>query len=191
LEAEAIRDNALAASGLLSRKVGGPSVYPHQPEGVWNNPYSGERWATSQGEDLYRRGIYTFWKRTAPYPTFMAFDATSREACTAMRTRTNTPLQSLTLMNDPAFLEAAKGLARRMLKADRPEERVTLGFRLCTGRRPTKPEEAALLKLVHGVRTRYEASPEDARKFGGDVETATWTLVASTLLNLDETITKG
>ena len=94
LEAEMVRDQALAVSGLLSPKFGGPSVMPPMPDGIWNSPYSGDRWSTSAGEDRYRRGLYTFWKRTNPYPSFMSFDAPSREVCTVRRPRTNTPLQA-------------------------------------------------------------------------------------------------
>jgi hypothetical protein len=191
MEAEAIRDNALAASGLLSRKIGGPSVFPHQPDGIWNSPYNGETWNTSKAGDLYRRGLYTFWKRTAPYPSFMAFDATSREQCTAQRSRTNTPLQSLTLMNDPAYLEASKALAARMLALKSDSQRIDVGFRLCTGRHPTSLESKRLFSLAHQLRARFESDPKGAEKFAGTPEKATWTLVASTILNLDETITKS
>ena len=115
LEAEMVRDVALAASGLLSRKIGGPSVFPPQPDGIWDIPYSSEKWTLSEGEDRYRRGIYTFIRRSAAYPSFMTFDATSREFCTVRRVRTNTPLQALTTMNDEAFFEAARALAARVL----------------------------------------------------------------------------
>ena len=191
MDAETIRDNALAASGLLNRKIGGPSVFPHQPDGIWNSPYNGEQWTTSKEGDLYRRGLYTFWKRTSPYPSFMAFDATSREQCTAQRSRTNTPLQSLTLMNDPAFLAPAKAIAEKMLIDKSPEERVEIGFRLCTGRHPGAQERARLVALAKQLKTKFEADPKGAEKFAGSAEKAAWTLVASTILNLDETITKG
>ncbi len=193
MEAEAIRDNALAAAGLLSRKIGGPSAYPHQPDGVWNIPFAGETWMTSKGENLYRRGIYTFWKRTAPYPAFTNFDATSRESCTVRRIRTNTPLQALTLLNDPAFLEAAKGLANRML-ADPDMDtlaRIELGFRLCTGRRPSVAEAQRLASLAASLRNAYEKDPKHAERLAGSAESAVWTMIGSVLLNLDETITKS
>ena len=111
MEAEMVRDVALAASGLLSPKMYGPSVFPLQPDGIWNMPYNADKWTTSAGEDRYRRSLYTFWRRTSPYPSFMTFDATSREFCTVRRVRTNTPLQALTLLNDPASFEAAGALA--------------------------------------------------------------------------------
>ncbi len=115
MEAEMVRDVSLAASGLLSRKMYGPSVYPEQPPGIWNMPYNSDKWATSEGEDRYRRSLYTFWRRTSPYPSFMTFDATSREFCQVRRVRTNTPLQALTLLNDPAAFSAARALAKRVL----------------------------------------------------------------------------
>jgi hypothetical protein len=111
MEAELIRDVTLAASGLLSPKIGGPSVFPFQPEGIWDIPYSDDKWTISDGADRYRRGLYTFVRRTAPYPSMLTFDATSREFCTVRRVRTNTPLQGLTTLNDPAFFEAARALA--------------------------------------------------------------------------------
>ena len=123
LEAEMVRDQALAVSGLLSPKIGGPSVMPPMPDGIWNSPYSGDRWSTSAGEDRYRRGLYTFWKRTNPYPSFMSFDAPSREICVVRRSRTNTPLQALTVLNDPVYVEAAQALARRMVQQRRPIRR--------------------------------------------------------------------
>ena len=193
MEAEMVRDVALSAAGLLNLKVGGPSVYPSQPEGIWDSPYSGERWMTSSGENANRRGLYTFWKRTAPYPAFMNFDATSREVCTAKRVRTNTPLQALTLMNDPAFLDAARALGSQMEAKPglKPIQRIELGFRRATSRRPSAAESQALLKLVGATRTLYTKEPERAKKLAGGVEHAVWMVVASTILNLDETITKG
>src|SRR5262249_43646366 len=119
LDAEMVRDNALAISGLLNRKLGGPSVFPYQPEGVWFNPYSSDKWVMSTNGDQYRRGLYTFWRRTAPYAAFMAFDAPSREVCTERRPRTNTPLQALATLNDKSLVECANALARRMMSETR------------------------------------------------------------------------
>ena len=117
LEAEMVRDQAMALSGLLSRKLGGPSVFPPQPDGLWQAAFNGERtWATSQGADRYRRGLYTFWRRTVPYPSMAAFDAPSREICAIKRVRTNTPLQSFVTLNDPVYVEAAQALARRIVR---------------------------------------------------------------------------
>ena len=181
VEAETVRDVALAVSGLLSPKVGGPSVFPDQPEGVWDNPYSKDKWTRSEGEDRYRRSLYTFVRRTAPYPMLTTFDAPSREFCTVRRVRTNTPLQALTLMNDPAFFAAAKALAGRALRdaAAEPEARAVHIFRLATARRPSAAELAPLLRF-------YRAQAE---RHAGD-DAAAWTMVASVVLNLDETVTK-
>jgi mono/diheme cytochrome c family protein len=198
VEAEMVRDIALAASGLLSGKVGGPSVFPFQPEGIWDNPYSDDRWLTSAGEDRYRRAIYTFTRRTAPYPGLTVFDAPSREFCTVRRVRTNTPLQALTTLNDPVFVEAARALAVRTLKeaAATPEERAAHAFRLCTARRPKPPELAPLVSFEERQLARFKADPQAARAVAGvarpgePAELAAWTMVASVLLNLDETLTK-
>ena len=142
VEAEMVRDIALSASGLLSPKIGGPSVFPYQPEGVWDRPYSDAKWVESKGEDRYRRGIYTDLRRTVPYPSFATFDAPSREFCTVRRVRTNTPLQALTTLNDPAFFEAAQALAKRMMTDAGPDPaaRVTYGFRRSLTRLPTPAE---------------------------------------------------
>ena len=191
LEAEAIRDNALKIGGLLSEKIGGPSVFPVQPTGIWDSPYSGETWNQSMGEDVYRRGIYTFIKRTALYPMYSAFDATSRETCTARRIRTNTPLQALNLMNDPVMLEAAKGLAKQMLSAGTsPDQRLVYGFRTATGRKPDATELTRLKSFLNKMKTRYALDEAGAKKLGGSVESAAYFMTASVILNLDETITK-
>lgn len=183
LDAEAIRDNALSAAGLLSPKLGGPPVKPYQPPGLWESKVGGDKvsYDVSQGEDGVRRGIYTIWKRTSPYPSFMNFDATARTACTVQRSRTNTPLQALTLLNDPVYVEAAKTLARRVasdLPAAGANERLAHAFRLCLARAPSSVELEALRALLDVQRT--------AR---GDE--AAWQAVATALLNLDEMITKG
>src|SRR5205085_6289972 len=153
MEAEMIRDVSLAASGLLSTRMFGPSVFPLQPEGIWNQPYSSDKWTTSTGEDRYRRSLYTFWRRTSPYPSFMTFDATSREYCTVRRVRTNTPLQALTLLNDPASFEAARALARRMSAAG-PDARTraAFGIRLVLSRDAKPAELDRLLGLYQSER---------------------------------------
>lgn len=202
MEAELLRDNALAVSGLLSEKTLGPSVFPVQPEGIWNVPYSGERWTTSTGEDLYRRGLYTFWRRSAPYPMFVAFDAPSREICVARRVRTNTPLQALNIMNDPAFVEAAKALAKRILM-DGPNDtraRIAYGVKLCVAR-PAKSEEIdRLMALYYSELTDYRNDAKAAKAISHDMtypgvmsqaEAAAWAVICNVLLNLDETMTKG
>jgi hypothetical protein len=192
LDGETLRDLALSAAGLLSRKIGGPSVYPPQPEGTWKIAASkeSEKWTGSTGEDRWRRGLYVFWRRSAPYPSFVAFDAPSREFCTARRARTNTPLQALTLLNDPAFFEAARALAVRMLKEGfNSTSRIRSGHRLCCSRDP-RPEELRLLVELHQRSLqRYQEDPAAAKELGGP-ELAAMTMVANALLNLDETITK-
>ncbi len=199
MEAEMIRDVTLASSGQLSRKIGGPSVFPAQPEGIWNIPYNDDRWVESQNEDRYRRGLYTFIRRTSPYPSLVTFDAPSREFCTVRRVRTNTPLQSLTTLNDPAFFDAARALARRIVTECGPgvEARVAHGFRLCVGRRPQSNEVARLVALYKQELERFQADVRVAAKIVGEAplqtdlaELAAWTMVSNVLLNLDETLTK-
>lgn len=194
-----IRDMALSAGGLLSMKVGGPSVFPRQPDGIWSIPYNGDQWTLSDGEDRYRRGLYTFWRRTSPYPAFTTFDAPSREFCTVRRIRTNTPLQALTTLNDPAFLDAARGLAVRMRQVGGPDipTQITYGFRACTARAPNGRELARLVTLEKEEAARYKADPQSAAKLIGagqdpaaQAQMAAQTVVANVLLNLDETLTK-
>ena len=193
MEAEMIRDTALAASGLLSPKIGGPSVFPPQPEGIWNMPYNDDKWVESQGEDRYRRGLYTFIRRTSPYPSLLNFDAVSRETCTVRRVRTNTPLQALTTLNDPAFFEAAQALARRvMAETSNPRSRVELAFRLVVARRPKRAELDRMVNWQGQERRALQAHGDDATKIAGaaDPDAAAWTMLANVLLNLDETLTK-
>jgi mono/diheme cytochrome c family protein len=202
MEAEMIRDVVLAASGLLSGKVGGPSVFPTQPDGIWQNPYSEEKWKTSAGEDRYRRGLYTFIRRTSPYPSFLTLDATSRESCTVRRVRTNTPLQALALLNDEAYIEAARALARRVFSEAPPDDRAraTLAFRLCVARQPRREEIDRLVASYHAQVQRFAADRNAAATVTAGIdwpaaadmvaERAAWTMVANALLNLDETLTK-
>ncbi|MCE2882366.1 MAG: PSD1 and planctomycete cytochrome C domain-containing protein, partial [Planctomycetaceae bacterium] len=167
LEAEQVRDQALAVSGLLSRKLGGPPVMPPQPEGVWQVVYSGDAWRTSEGEDRYRRAIYTFLRRSSPYPSFIAFDATSRETCTVRRTRTNTPLAALVTLNDPVYLECAQALAVAV-RDERDDARAVRDmFARALGRAARDDEAAVLLDLVWGERARYAGCDELARVFAG------------------------
>jgi len=204
LDAETIRDNALVASGLLSSKQFGPPVQPYQPDGLWTK-IGGDRveYIVSPGEDRYRRGVYTVWKRSTPYPSFVNFDATARLACTVQRSRTNTPLQALTLLNDPVYVEAALALAKRVV-TDVPkgslDERLTYAFRLCLARAPSAAELKVLRQLYEGQRAASRADPAATRELltgytiPRDIqadEFAAWYAVAATLLNLDETITKG
>jgi hypothetical protein len=205
LEAEMVRDQALALAGLLDRKVGGPSVFPPQPPGLWQAAFNGERtWTTSTGSDRHRRGIYTFWRRTVPYPSMAAFDAPSRETCTVRRVRTNTPLQSFVTLNDPVYVEAAQSLARRIVREGgvTAESRAKFGLNLCLGR-PPKPEQLIpLVSLVNTELTRYRSDRAAATALATEplgplpagmnpAELAAWTAVANVLLNLDAVLTKG
>jgi hypothetical protein len=205
LEAELVRDQALAVSGLLSREVGGPSVFPPQPEGLWQAAFNGERtWSTSRGEERYRRGLYTFWRRTVPYPSMATFDAPSREICAIKRVRTNTPLQSLVTLNDPAYVEAAQALARRIVRegGSTAEARARYGFQLCTGRPPRPEQVKPLTTLYHSEFERYRQNPPAAKSLATDplgplpsgmdpADLAAWTTVANVLLNLDGLLIKG
>ncbi|MGA1392222.1 MAG: PSD1 and planctomycete cytochrome C domain-containing protein [Phycisphaerales bacterium] len=202
LEAEAIRDSALAAGGLLSDRMFGPPVFPPQPDGVWTVIYSGSTWNTSGGEDRHRRGIYTYWRRTVPYPAMATFDAPSREVCVSRRSRTNTPLQALVTLNDPAFVECAQGLARRTLAVEGGDlARIDSMMLRTLGRRPTAAEAEELRALVEDLWIDWSSRPLDARRFAEDpigplpegldpVEAAAWTSAASVLLNLDEFLVK-
>jgi hypothetical protein len=206
MDAEMIRDSALASSGLLVERLGGKSVKPYQPEGVWEAVgFLGSNtrdFKQDNGDALYRRSMYTFWKRTAPPPQFLTFDAPSRETCTVRRARTNTPLQALALMNDKQYVEAARKLAERMIAAaPAPADRAAFGFRLATGRLPSDREKTVLVKLYQDQLAEYQANKDAAAKFLSvgeskrdqklDVsEHAAWTLVANVILNLDETVTK-
>lgn len=205
VDAETLRDLALRSSGLLSSRVGGPSVFPWQPPGVWDVPYNDQGWKNSVGEDAHRRTLYTFLRRSSPYPFLINFDATSRETCTLRRSRTNTPLQALNTLNDPMLFEAAQALAFRMKKeaAPQPAKRVEYGFRLVTGRKPTLNESKAMEALYVTQMSRLKKDPAavealltnptlDAPKPppNPDPERAALTLVANVLLNLDEALTK-
>src|SRR5690606_12044845 len=155
LPAELIRDHALSIAGLLHERVGGPSVFPDQPADLYKGVvvgenYPGSQWVNSTGGDLYRRSLYTFWKRTAPHPVMLAFDAPEREFCAVRRSRTNTPLQALVLMNEPALLEAARHFAERMLREGGAEDsaRLTHAFRATTGRAPRDEELAVLIRSL-------------------------------------------
>ncbi len=205
LEAETVRDQALALGGLLSRKVGGPSVYPPQPDGLWQAAFNGQRsYPTSKGEDRYRRGLYTFWRRTVPYPSMASFDAPSREFCVSRRIRTNTPLQAFVTLNDPVYVEAAQALARRIVREGgaTPEDRAGYGLRLCLCRPPVAEQVQELVRLYEEELTRYRADAKAAEVLAtqplgplppglGAAEAAAWTVVANVLLNLDGVLTKG
>ncbi|MGQ0637067.1 MAG: PSD1 and planctomycete cytochrome C domain-containing protein [Planctomycetaceae bacterium] len=205
LEAEMVRDQALALSGLLSRKTHGPSVYPPQPPGVWQIAFSFERnWATSTGEDRYRRGLYTFWRRSAPYPSLVAFDAPTRELCTLRRNRTNTPLQALVTLNDPVYVEAAQAMARRIVReaGETDAARARFGLELCRARPATSEQIAEVLALYRQSLNDCATDETAAAQLATDplgplpegasaTELAAWTVVANVLLNLDSVLMKN
>jgi hypothetical protein len=209
LDAEALRDQALALSGLLVTKMGGPSVKPPQPAGLWFAVgYSGSntvRFAQDQGpENVHRRTLYTFIKRTSPPPQMSILDAPSREACTVRRERTNTPLQALMLLNDPQYVEAARALGQRVLRdaGQTPEDRAATMFRICTARTP-RPDELAELVALYADNLQIFQEDSDAAaqllavgeskpdETLDPVQSAAWTMVANTLLNMDEVLTKN
>ena len=201
LSAEEIRDSALTISGLLSPKFGGPSVMPYQPADFYKGKNEGWPWAPSKGEDQYRRGMYTFWRRTTLHPMFAIFDAPSREECSVARSRTNTPLQALVTLNDPTFIEAARVFAQKVLRESAADldARLTFAFRTAVARAPSAAE-LRLLKTHYAKNLkRYQANREAAAKLVQvgtaprpadlDVaEHAAWTTVCNILLNLDEAI---
>jgi hypothetical protein len=201
LSAEMLRDQALFVSGLLVEKQGGPSVYPYQPEGLWNEAMGRPGYPRSKGPDLYRRGLYTFWKRTAPPPNMTNFDAADRSVCSARRQSTSTPLQALNLLNDPTFVEAARFLGQRMLKEGGKTrgDQAAWAFRLVTTRAATEKEAAIFAKLFDEEATMFAANSKDAEKLlaVGDskndvglnkTELAAATSVALTILNHDAAV---
>ncbi len=191
LTAEMVRDQALAVSGLLVAKQFGPPVYPPQPDGIWNSVYNGEKWNTSTNENRFRRGLYTYAKRTSGYPMFLTFDAPTRDVCTARRLPSNTPLQALTVLNDPAFIEMAQALSSRMeTDGGSPREMIERGCRLLTLDAPPRATVNALVKLYQGALADYRADTESSAKLGATPEQAALTLVANTLLNLDTSLTR-
>jgi hypothetical protein len=206
LSAEMIRDQSLAASGLLSLKMHGEPVRPPQPNLGLKAAFGGDTdWISSQGEDRYRRGLYTTWRRSNPYPSMATFDAPSREVCTLRRDSTNTPLQALVTLNDPGFIEAAQALGRKVvLHSDHlsnDEQRMHAAFRLCTSRSPTPEETTAMLELLVNARRQLSADVDAARTLATDplgdlpagvdpVEMAAWTAACNVLLNLDEVLMK-
>ncbi len=203
LDAEGVRDQALALCGLLTETLGGPSVFPPQPDGLWQAAFNGERtYPTSIGEDRYRRGIYTFWRRTSPNPSMATFDAPSREICTLRRFPTNTPLQALVTLNDPAYLEMAQALGRRIVKEGgaSTEGRVRFALELVQARPAEKEQIGPLLDLYSKETARYKTDTAAAMKLsttplsplptGADpAEMAAWTVVSNVLLNMDGVLT--
>ncbi|HVR72329.1 MAG TPA: PSD1 and planctomycete cytochrome C domain-containing protein [Vicinamibacteria bacterium] len=204
LDAEMVRDNALAISGLLSSRLGGPSVRPYQPRGYWSYlNFPPREWDDSPGEDQYRRGIYTWWQRTFPQPSLLAFDAPSREECVAERTRSNVPQQALVLLNDPTYVEAARVFAGRILRegGGRFEDRLRWAYERALSRSPRAEEGRILGGLLRDHAAQYRADPRSAAQLAGAgqapvpkdldvVELAGWTSVARAILNLPEVITR-
>ena len=205
LEAEIVRDQALELAGLLSHKSHGPSVYPPQPPGLWQAAFNGERtWTTSTGEDRYRRGLYTFWRRTVPYPSMATFDAPSRELCTVRRIRTNTPLQAFVTLNDPVYVEAAQALARRIVTSGGKStaERAQFALKLCLVRPPRAEQVDDLVALFDQQAAHFRQDVKSAEALATDplgplpkemdpAELAAWTVIGNVLLNLDGVLTKG
>jgi hypothetical protein len=203
LPAEAVRDQALAISGLLVERIGGPSVKPYQPAGLWKELSGGEDYVQDKGEGLYRQSIYTFWKRASPPPMMVNFDAPGREACTVRETRTNTPLQALDLMNDVAFIEASRMLGQRMMKegGNSAADRLAFAFRLATARAASDRERAILLNNFRYSLDRFQTDPAASLKLLGHGDTpwdrnlnanelAAYAVTASLILNLDEVVTR-
>ena len=203
LGAETVRDQALSVAGLLSAKMGGPPVMPPQPAGLWRSTYSGKSWIDAEGEDRFRRGLYTYLKRTTPYPSMITFDGGSGEVCQIRRIRTNTPLQALVTLNDPVYLEAAAGLAQRMVtEAANAKARAERGLRLALVRPLRANEAAPLLALQKEAQQQFEAAPEKAdallksarAKVPAGVSNpafAAWIVTANAILNLDEFLTRN
>jgi hypothetical protein len=195
LPAEAVRDQALSVAGLLSPKLYGPSVMPYIPDGVFSAIFGGIEWKLSRGEDRYRRALYTYQRRTSPYPSMVTFDAPTREVCTLRRVRTNTPLQALVTLNDTVFVEASAGLAGRMATAAKePAGQVRHGFRLALLREPDARETEQFLALYDKATRYYREHPGKARRMVGDTEgapqLAPLAVVANAIMNLDEFVTK-
>ncbi|MEM6346154.1 MAG: DUF1553 domain-containing protein [Bacteroidota bacterium] len=191
LSAEQIRDQALAVSGLLSRKMYGPSVMPPQPDGVWQVVYSGRRWLESEGEDRHRRALYTYWRRTTPYPSMVAFDSPTRELCMPRRIATNTPLQALVTLNDTVYLEAAAALAAQMMAFENPErsEKLKFGFERVLMESPSERQLVALNRLYE--QALMDAKERQALNDPQEIEKTALTIVANALLNMDAFVMKS
>ena len=205
LQAEFLRDNALSLSGLLVERMGGPGVKPYQPEGLWKDILQGgdRPFIQDKGKSLYRRSVYTFWRRTCAPPNMLLFDAPTREKCIAQRSRTNTPLQALVTLNDVQYVEAARHLAERMIAhaGSRVQDSISWGFRLATSRAIKERELVVLLGVYQDCEANYREDVEAAGKLLStgasprdealDVaEHAALTIVASIILNLDETLSR-
>jgi hypothetical protein len=199
LTGEQIRDQALSIAGVINLKTCGPSVMPHQPEGIWQSPWNGDNWKLAEGDERYRRAVYTFLKRTGPYPAMITFDGVAREVCTARRVRTNTPLQALVTLNDEAFIVAARYFANRIfeVKEKTPEKQVAQAYRLATGYQPDAAKTKVLLDLYERSHTDFAEHKEKMEKICGaetmvkTPEIAALVVVCNAVLNLDEVLTKS
>jgi hypothetical protein len=202
LDAELLRDNALSIAGILNPTIGGKSIKPSQPAGTWEiNEMSGYKYDKSTGADLYRRGLYVYWRRSTVYPSFVTLDAPTREFCVAQRAKTSTPLQSLVLMNDPVFVEAARAMAQRVLteSGSNPTARLAYAWQLALARQPSIAELSILKQTLDQQLAQYRRDPEAAKQLAtvGDYpliesldpsELAAWTALSNVILNLNETI---
>ena len=190
LSAEQIRDQALAVSGLLEPQVGGRSVMPPQPDGIWNVVYSNHKWETKP-EDKYRRGLYTFWRRTTPYPSMVSFDSPSREFCVSRRIRTNTPLQALITLNDPVYLEASAALANRMLEVSpkNPDMAIKAGYEFALCKVPDDETLEILTNLYYQANSEFKGELVSAGAYQEN-EMSAMAVVANAIINLDEFVTK-
>jgi hypothetical protein len=197
LSAEAIRDQALMVSGLMSERMYGPGVMPFQPEGIWNSPWNGSYWKTSEEGNQYRRSLYTYWKRSAPYPSMLSFDATSREVCTARRIRTNTPLQALTTLNDSVYVEVAQHFALRIQSMGMKDKsaQISKGYELAMHKTISTEKRKAFEKLYDRAYQQFKNDKKKIAETTGSekqtAETAALVIVAEALLNTDEFITKN
>lgn len=198
LTAEQVRDQSLCISGLLSEKMYGPGVMPYQPKGIWLSPWNGADWVQSKGEDQYRRAVYTYWKRSAAYPSMLTFDGVSREVCTARRIRTNTPLQALTTLNDSAYIDAARNFAYRMQStASDVKTQITKGFTMATYQQINEKSLNALVNLYNNALSQFKGNDDKICEMTGgmskhtNAETAALIVVANAMLNLDEVVTKN
>lgn len=200
LSAEQIRDQALCVTGLLSEKMYGASVMPYQPDGIWRSPYDGRVWEQSKGENKYRRALYTYWKRTAPYPSMMSFDGVAREVCTARRIRTNTPLQALVALNDEAYLDMARRMAPKLekLSPGNAQQQIAIVYERATAHAIEAPALATLTKLYNRALAQFNNNKKDACEMAGGTynnenaaNAAAMVVVINAVLNLDEVITKN
>jgi hypothetical protein len=199
LSAEQVRDQALCISGMMSNKMYGPSVFPFQPKGLWLSPYNNTDWEQSDGEDQYRRALYTFWKRSAPYPSMLTFDGVARNVCTSRRIRTNTPLQALTTLNDSAYIDMARHFAYRLQHEGGTEvkQQIKKGYELATYHAIDDKSLTALLELYNSAHNQFKNDADKTCMMIGemgnrtDPETAALVVVANAMLNLDELITRN